>query len=49
MNTQEQPSQTPIATSGQPQEQQAQDATAKVDSTMIVTISAEEKDKEKIG
>ena len=47
MNTQEPPSQNPIATSGQPKEKQAQDATTKIDSTVIVTTSTEEKDKEK--
>ena len=49
VNTQEPPSQPPIATSGQPQEKQAQDATTKVDSIVIVTSTTEEQDKEKIG
>ena len=48
VNTQESPSQTPTATSGQPQEQQAQDATAKVDSIVIITSTTKEQDKEKI-
>ena len=49
VNTQEPPSKTPTVTSGKPQEQQAQDATAKANSTMIVTKTTEEKDKEKLG
>ena len=47
VNTQKPPSQTPLATSGKSQEQQAQDAIAKVDSTMKITTTTEEQDKEK--
>ena len=46
-NTQEQPSQNPIATSGQPQEKQAQDASSKVDSIVTKTSPIEEQEKEK--
>ena len=46
MNPQEPPSHIQIATSGQPQEQIAQDASAMVDSTVIVTLIAQEQEKE---
>ena len=49
VNTQEPPSQTPTTTSEQPQEQQAQDASTKVDSTVIVSSTTKDQDKEKIG
>ena len=49
VNTQELPSQTPTTTNGQPKEQQAQDAIAMVDSSVIVTTTAKEKDKENTG
>ena len=49
VNTQEPPSQIPTATSEKPQEQQAQDASAKADSTVIVSSTTKEQDKEKIG
>ena len=44
VNTQEPPLQPPIATRGQPQEQQAQDVTAKVTSIVLVTTTTEEQD-----
>ena len=47
VNTKEPPSQNSIATSGQPQEKQAQDVIAKVDSTVIVSTTTEEQDREK--
>ena len=47
MNTKEPPSQPPIATRGQPQDKQAQDASTKVDSTVIVTSTTKEQDKQK--
>ena len=45
MNPQESPSHMPIATSGQPQEQVAQDTSARVDSIAIVTLTTEEQGK----
>ena len=48
-NTQEPPSQPPIATSNQPKEKETQDTTAKVDHTVITTTATKEPAKEQIG
>ena len=49
VNTQELPSQTPTYNNGQPTEEKTQDVIAMLDSSVIVTTIAKEKNKENIG
>ena len=49
MNPQEPPSHIPTATSGQPQEKVALDTSTKVDSTVAITTTAKEQEKDQTG